>query len=284
MGEDGSKKAMSTDRDQGQKSTEPPQGGEETGVVAPVVGADKANDGAGSPAEGSPEAAVPPPASPGSQAPEGEVKEPKGEQAPKWAMDRIGKLTARLRAIEARGAGAPPPIDPNTGKQFTQEDIDKIAWERAQVLAHKQAFDAKCDEAAARGRAKYGDWQSRLQGFIMTVKDDSDPQSVHKYNLFLEAALETGEAEAIIHKLAQSPEEAVRIVGLSPMKMAMALGKLAEGRSEEAVSKLPKPIRPIGSTSPVTTTKPDDPERGHEIPISEWMARRDEQAKSRRIR
>jgi hypothetical protein len=58
---------------------------------------------------------------------------------------------------------------------------------------------------------------------------------------------------------------------------------LADGKTVEP-SKAPKPIRPLGSTSPVTSSKPDDPERAAEMKIDDWMNARNKQAAERRIR
>jgi hypothetical protein len=106
---------------------------------------------------------------------------------------------------------------------------------------------------------------------------------VQQYNLFLEAALETGNAEAIIHRLGSDLNLASRILGMSPVKMAMEVGKLADGKTTDP-SKAPKPIRPVGSTSPVTTARPDDPDRGAEMSMEDWIHARSKQAAERRIR
>jgi hypothetical protein len=108
---------------------------------------------------------------------------------------------------------------------------------------------------------------------------------MHTYNLFLEAALETGEADGIIHRLGGDLNEATRILALPPVKMAMEVGKIGDqlGGGKEP-SKAPKPIRPVGSSSPTTSAKPDDPEHGHEMKIDDWMKARNAQAVERRIR
>ena len=201
---------------------------------------------------------------------------------PKSAVDRVAKLTARLREYEARGAGAPKPIDPSTGQQFTQEQINQIINERANLVASQTAFNTRCNDAASRGASKFPDWQTKLTGLTQLV-DSTDERSVQQYNLFLEAALETGDAENIIYRLGSNLNEAARVLGMSPMKMAMEVGKLGEGKGKEP-SKAPKPIRPVGSTSPVTGVKPDDPERGQEMAIDEWMKARNKQAAERHIR
>jgi hypothetical protein len=203
-------------------------------------------------------------------------------QWPKSAVDRVAKLTARLRDYEARALGGQQPIDPATGQAFTPAQIDAMISERASLVASQTAFNTRCNEAAGRGASKWPDWQVRLNGLTQLV-DTTDARSLQQYNLFLEAALETGDAEAIIYRLGSDLNLASRVLSLSPMKMAMEVGKLAEGKGGEP-SKAPKPIRPVGSTSPVTTTKPDDPERGAEMKIDDWMNARNKQAAERRIR
>jgi hypothetical protein len=201
---------------------------------------------------------------------------------PKSAVDRVAKLTARLREYEAKGAGAAKPIDPATGQQFTVEQIDAMINERATLVANQTSFNNRCNDTAMRGAAKYPDWPARLAGVTQLV-DSTDARSVQQYNLFLEAALETGDAEAIIHRLGSDLNLASRILGMSPVKMAMEVGKLADGKTTDP-SKAPKPIRPVGSTSPVTTARPDDPDRGAEMSMEDWIHARSKQAAERRIR
>jgi hypothetical protein len=202
---------------------------------------------------------------------------------PKSAVDRVAKLTARLRDYEARALAGQRPIDPATGQQFTPEQIDAMISERANLVASQTAFNTRCNEAAGRGASKYPDWQVKLNGLTQLI-DTTDARSLQQYNLFLEAALETGDTEAIIYKLGSDLNLASRVLGMSPMKMAMEVGRLASTEGGSQPSKAPKPIRPVGSTSPVMGAKPDDPERGAEMRIDDWMNARNKQAAERRIR
>jgi hypothetical protein len=201
---------------------------------------------------------------------------------PKSAVDRVAKLTARLREYEAKGAGAPKPIDPATGQQFTNEQIDRMINERAQLVASQTAFNTRCNDAAARGASKYPDWQTRLSGLTQLI-DMTDNKSLQQYNLFLEAALETGDAEGIIHRLGSDLNEAARVLAMPPVKMAIEVGKMGETKGKDP-SRAPKPIKPVGTTSPVTGSRPDDPDRGGEMNIDDWMKTRNKQANERRIR
>lgn len=232
------------------------------------------------PAGGKDDAGGPP--SPAETSPSSSTPQPSG-QWPKSAVDRVAKLTARLREYEARGAGAPRPVDPSTGRAYTAEQIDAMVTERAQLVATQTAFNTRCNDAASRGVSRFPDWQVKLNGLTQLI-DQTDARSIQQYNMFLEAALETGDAEGIIYRLGSNLNEAARVLALSPMKMAMEVGKLGEGKNDVKPSGAPKPIRPVGSTSPVTGARPDDPERGGEMNINDWMKAREKQAAERRIR
>ena len=65
-------------------------------------------------------------------------------------MDRVAKLTARLRDYEARGM-ATRPVDPSTGQQFTPEQIDAMINERATLVANQNTFNTRCNDVAGRG-------------------------------------------------------------------------------------------------------------------------------------
>lgn len=263
----------------------------ENGNMDLVGSADQSHLETGTTPTSSPAAVEPPQAPAGEEKtaegnpPSSEVSSPPAHSGywPKSAVDRVAKLTARLREYEARAAAGTKTVDPKTGQSYTPEQIDGMIAERANLVAQQTTFNNSCNEAAARGAAQYSDWQVKLNGLTQLI-DQTDPRSVQQYNLFLEAALETGNAEQIIYRLGGNLNEAARVLGMSPMKMAMEVGKLAEGKRDGKPSGAPKPIRPVGSTSPVSGARPDDPERGGEMPIDEWMKARNKQAVERRIR
>lgn len=239
--------------------------------------------GAPAPAEGEKAAGTPPAQQPSPPTETPPPPEPAKGAWPKSALDRVAKLTARLREYEARGAGAPKPVDPGTGQPLTQEQIDQFINERAVAISAQQRFNTDCNEAAQRGAQKFPDWKQKLDGLTQLV-DQTDMVSVSNYNVFLQAALETGDAEGIIHKLGGDLNEAARILSLPPVKMTMEVGKLSRGLEKGDPSKLPRPIRPVGSSAPTTATKPDDPERGKDLSMDDWMKARAVQVKERGIR
>ena len=244
-----------------------PVSGIEAGATAPVS---PAGEGAGEGGPSSP-AAAPAPSTSG--------------RWPKSAVDRVAKLTARLNEFKAREAGTAPPVNPQSGQPFTPAELDAIVQERAQILARQQTFNSACNSVADRGAQRFADWKPRLESLVQLV-DSTDPRATQQYNLFLEAALETGKAEEIIHELGGDPDRASRLLAMSPVKMALEVGKMAAGPGPKPQpgSSLPRPIRPVGSSAPSSALRPDDPEHGADSRIEDWMKAREAQAKERRIR
>src|SRR5215469_10982925 len=131
-----------------------------------------------------------------------------------WRDRRIGELTARNREQRAelerlRAQAQPrdpngqfreqPPPSPNDGPP-ARATIDDQIEQRAQILAANQEFNRRCDEVAIAGRKIYPDFDMQV-GRLVGLVDNTDPQSMARYNEFLNAALETGEAAKLIHAL-----------------------------------------------------------------------------------
>ena len=90
----------------------------------------------------------------------------------------------------------------------------------------------------------------------------------------LQAVLDTGAAPKLIAALGQDPNEAARIMSLTPTKMGVELGKLAY-RDAEGVSAAPKPVTPItGVGRNHVAIAAEDPERSDSIDMRVWMERR----------
>ena len=92
----------------------------------------------------------------------------------------------------------------------------------------------------------------------------------------LQAALDTGVASKVIQMLGEDPNEAARLMTLTPAKMGVELGKLAS-RDVEGVSGAPKPITPVtGVGRNHVAVAAEDPERSDSIDMRVWMERRAE--------
>jgi hypothetical protein len=167
--------------------------------------------------------------------------------------------------------------------------VDRLAEARARELAVIHDFNRRCDEVALAGRRVFGETQFNGQiANLQKVIDQDDPASVQNYNSFLMAAIETGEAAKLLHQLGSNLDEAQRIMGLPPTRMAVELTRLAMG-PEQQVSGAPRPINPVGGRGAShEQISPDDPDRADHLATQEWMRRREaqltERAQARRQR
>jgi hypothetical protein len=214
-------------------------------------------------------AAPPPPA-----APPPVVVEPQPQD---WRERRIGELTAKLRAAEAKAKAELPA--PPAAPVVNQAEIDRLANIRAQELNATTEFNRMCNEAAGAGRLAFPDFDTKLNE-MKRLAEGGDANTVSAYNTMIAAALETGDAPKVIHYLGGNLNEASRIMSMPPMKMAVELTKIATGAAR-TFSQLPKPITPIGSRGGQhEEIDPADAERSDRLATATWMERREAQVKA----
>ena len=232
---------------------------------------------------------------------------PEPPQQTDWRDRRIGEQQQRLRERNARiaeleaqlrVAGGQPPAQPGQGNgtqqpqyqqqpppTFPQGDIQRQINEAAERMAANREFNRRCDEVAEQGRRAYQGFDARVQRLAGLI-DNNDPIQVQRYNNFLSAALETGQAARLVFDLGGDLNEAARIMALDPMRMAVELTKLSARASTTEASRAPNPITPAATIaqSMRTSIQPDDPDSADGLSTEEWMARREEQVNSRRQR
>lgn len=196
-----------------------------------------------------------------------------------WKDARIAELSAKLRDTRALLA-AKPPAEGGSEAPLAEAEITR----RAEAIAQARKFNDDCNAVAASGRTEFGAevFNARVSE-LQSLVDPGDPSSQLAYNRFLEAVIETGEGPKIIHELGSDKNEALRILSLSPVKMGIELAKLSLRPPPEPVSAAPRPITPLTkkgeSTVPID---PADPTKADQLPIAEWMKRREAQDQERR--
>lgn len=203
---------------------------------------------------------------------------PQPQATPDWRDKRIATLTRRLRELQERPPEAPQPQPPN------QQQADQaLINQRARELSIIQEFNRRCDEVATTGRAQFGEaeFMGRISN-LQKLSDATDPASVQAYNSLLMAALEAGDSARLLHDLGADLNEAQRILGMNPTRMAVELTKRAAAPPVE-VSSAAKPITPLGNRSAShERVAPDDPDRADHLSTAEWMRRREAQIADRR--
>jgi hypothetical protein len=262
-------------------TADPAAGGTADGSAGDGSGSSQTDSSAGAPApggeggEGEGEGgAKPDPAKPAAEA---------KPAKPDHRDRRIAKLTAQLRELQGQakttpgGAEAQPAMVPAS-------EVESLATQKAQTLAAQAEFNRQCNEAAATGKATFGEaeFSARVQELTKLV-DVQDTGSVQQYNAFLSAAIRTGEGPRLIHQLGGDLDEADRIMALDPVNMGIELTKLAlaKGTGPEA-TKAPDPLKPIGARGTShEAISPGDPERADRLSTAEWMRRREAEVNAR---
>lgn len=189
-----------------------------------------------------------------------------------WRDRRIAQLTARLKEFQEKKDEAPSG-DPTA-------DFDKRVEQEAIRRAEAREFASRCNAVVEKGRGQYGEaeFNSRLAQ-LRNVVDTTDPAAVAAYENFIRAGLETENLDRIIYDLAADPNEAVRVLALPPMKMAVELARRASAPEPEPVSVAPKPIKPVGGAPGRVhvAVDPSDPAASDRLSTAEWMKRREAQ-------
>lgn len=197
-----------------------------------------------------------------------------------WRDKRIAKLASDKAELAQRlAAFEKPKAEGEAPAMLTQADVDRLANERAGVIAARAEFDARCNAAATEARKSFPDFNARVAELAKIV-DQNDPKQTKRYDEFLEAALETGEAGKIIYAMGGDLNEAERILALSPVKRAAELTAMARGEAP-IVSNLPKPITPLaGKNSGPGEIDPGNPVAADKLSSAEWHKRRNAQVNS----
>lgn len=214
-----------------------------------------------------------PGANPGAAAPEVTTGEAL-KVVPKvdWRAVKIAKQTARIAELEA---AIPKPVPAATAAAtYTEEEVERRANARANEMASAKSFTDQCLAAAEKGETSYGKeaFRTEVSTLLVQLRDDG-VQGQIEWNSFLQAALDTGSPEEVLHTLAADPDQAARIYALPPTKRAIELDRLVAKERRE-VSATPKPLPTISSRSNSTVNLSPSDSRSDTLDSADWHARR----------
>ena len=239
-----------------------------------------------------PKAGDPPAADPAAKAPE-----PKAESED-WRMGEIHRLREKLAEERAKPKGEAKPAA--EGGETEEQRVDRLASEKAANAVKAKAWSDSLKKVVDDGAAKFPDFTERRVA-LTSIVDPKDAEEVGKWNTLLQAAIDTGEPETLIHDLGADISGFKKIMNMTPTKMAVELERRLSGRkaaevaaaaaaAAEAAEKAepsgaPKPIKPVktGTGLRVDGVKPDDPDRGMRLPKKDWFAEREKQVRERGI-
>ncbi|WP_242176583.1 hypothetical protein [Pseudomonas sp. MONT-RG-20F-20-E-7-02] len=207
-----------------------------------------------------------------------EGKDPNG-----WALKRIGALTAKTHQTERelqaakgeaeryrllveqmqRGEETAPVNVPGE-----PQDIDALVNKRAAELSQQQAMQERGQSVAKVGAESFPDFD----GAVKTL------DALGITNEQVQSLLGMDDAHKVIYSLGKNPDEAVRILSLSPLQQGRELERLAAKplpvAPPKAVSKAPAPIAPIDGTAAGEV----DPSK---LSMADWAKWREKTAKTR---
>jgi hypothetical protein len=187
------------------------------------------------------------------------------------AETQLALMQARLEQVvvpqppAAVDGQQPPPAPPVGPRAVVPGTPEFQAAVRAESAATR--FRERADQIVVDGRGKHGDFDAVVSAH--TGRFGPMPQYL------IEAALETGSAAEVLYAMAKDPQEADRIVSLSPAAASVALAKLAAKAAGPApgpgTSSAPAPITPaVGGTAAKVWKIDDD-----DIPMEEFVRLRE---------
>lgn len=200
------------------------------------------------------------------------------------------RKTAELIAQLAKSGVATATVDPTTGQPIvkaaiTEADIEKLAQEKAVVIAQANEFNKACNNIVEIGKKEFGDWDDSIKNLSLVgaIGQGANPA-------FLETAIELKNPQKILHHLGKNMEEAERITKLPPTKMAMEMARIEAQLNAPAapvvapavppISQAPAPVITVGGGVKPGEKSIDDPN----LSMEEYNAIRNRQAAERRAR
>jgi hypothetical protein len=192
--------------------------------------------------------------------------------------EEVSRERARADAAERELAALRQPATNETQPPAAvrPEDIDRIANERADKLVSKREFDAKCATLVDNGSKEFGDEFDRslkTLGALQAINDEKG-----EFTDFAKAIVDTEIPHKIFKHLGDNPDEAARILLLSPLQQAREIGRLevrlsTQPATKPAVSNAPTPPSHVGSRN-ASSTAPSDRDD-----MATWMKKREAQVR-----
>jgi len=215
-----------------------------------------------------------------------EAPKPKSDWEARKLRERIAKLTAKNKELEAR-AVAPPTS--NDTAAITARQIEERAEQRAREIATQNEFNARTSRVLEAGKSDFPDFLEKVESLRSAVLDPTEPTATTRYAGLINGILETAEDDPkvsakLIHLIGSDPEVAERLAGLSPVRLGKELAKMAEQPPVEPASKVAKPPSVVvGGRAPShIPIDPADAGRADQLSMREWMARRNAQVAENR--
>lgn len=218
------------------------------------------------------------------QDPQAESAEPesKEQRALKALERRLGKRTAdvyreraqreqletRLRELEQR-------LNPQQPEQPQQVDPNLIET-KAREIAQKALVTEKSNTVYQTGKKEFPDFDAALETVIQEAGPLIDRSGLP--TALGQVVLEADNPAAVLNYLGKNPDVASELADLSPTQLARRMVSIeAKATAKPQTSSAPKPLSPVKPAAVTNELSPD-------LPIDEWMKRREQEARARRGR
>lgn len=214
--------------------------------------------------------------------PHPEAEKPQNPEKPEkkklpWELKRINEETnkrrdaeRRLAEVEAELAKVRGNADPEATREEGKPDLEAIRREERERIRHEEQqkietdrFNEACNRTFEKGVEKIPDFVEARDTLINALGDE-----IQRRPEFLQAITELDNGHEVFYELGKNPEEAERILGLSPIKMAMELTKMGDKISKPApkpISKAPAPVAPVKGAAGATGRLDDE-----SAPMDQW--------------
>ena len=214
-------------------------------------------------------------------------EEPEKPRRKRGAERRIAQLTRRTHELEAQLQALQQPQEPQeAAKEPRREDFDSYE-DYLEARTEYRVESRFAEEAETRQQREHETNQQRQAQEFAERRDSLVDDGVDAYPDFEDVALDETlpitqtMADALIHSesghdlwyhLGQNPQKAERIANLNPVQQVYELGRLeASLKVSQKPSNAPPPPKPVGTRNETPNALRDD------MPIDEWMKRRNKQ-------
>lgn len=204
-----------------------------------------------------------------------ETPKPQQKKPLSWEMKRIHEETNKRREAEKRAADAEaeltrlrggntpsdPPADgtPPSIEEIRRQERENIRREES-VNNETARRNAACNSTFEKGVAEIPDFDDARVSLVSAFGHEINARPE-----FLDTITELDNGHQVFAELGRNPEEAERILSLSPVKMALEIARMGDKLAKPAtpapkpISKVPAPVTPVGGAAKPTPSL-DDPD------------------------
>lgn len=194
----------------------------------------------------------------------------------KEKRDLSAKLQSTIKEVPAENPadGADTELERSDFKNKAEFDAAVQAETNRRIAV--QDFNTKCNAVEESGAKAFGDKWGKAKADLAVLDDDGRiPLDL------LTVALETDNPARVLFVLGNDIEKATELMGMTPIKRAIAMDKIASAKpAERQTSKAPPPVDPLGGKG-ARDDRPSDRDSDEEWNRKEAIRER-ERAKQRK--